>query len=113
MAGDVTALAELIARVQVGWRVDAFSHGCNEGVSAGTITRLSDSVHGSGKAGFIRTQDKPTRSQGRTFTHAHFTWPVEGDDFEIEGATLREYSYSAYTGGRALSLAITFSAPTD
>lgn len=111
MASDMTALAEFIARVQEGTRVEVYGHGANEGRRTGTVTQLSDNLYGSGKPGCIHTLDKPTYSQGRRFTSGYITWPVESDDFEIVGDTLREYRYSAYTGGRALSVEITISTP--
>ena len=111
MTGDMTALAELIARVQVGTRVEVYGHGANEGRRTGTVTQLSDNLYGSGKAGCVHTLDKAIRNQGRAFTTGSITWPVEGDDFEIVGNTLREYRHSVYTGGRAIAVEITVSAP--
>lgn len=109
MTGDMTALAEFIARVQVSTRVEIYGHGANEGRRTGTVTQLSDDLYGSGKPGCIHTLDKAVHSQGRAFKSGYITWPVEGDNFEIVGNTLREFRYSAYTGGRAISVEITIS----
>lgn len=113
MSGDMQALAELIARVQVGTRVKVVGHGVNEGTRTGVVTRLSDSLYGSGEAGCIHTLDRVIRSQGRTFGTGYITWPVDGDDFKIEGNTLREYTNSVYAGGRCLAVEITFTDPQN
>lgn len=112
MQGDMTALRALIERVQVGWRVEAYSTGRNEGASSGVITSLVDDLYRSGP-GWIRTLDKPVSSQGRRFTTGYGHWPVEGDNFEVEGNTLREYRNPPPHLGKSLDLTVetTFIAP--
>lgn len=113
MQSDMEALRALIARVQVGWRVDMFSHGRNEGASSGEITALVDDLYGDGP-GWRRTLDRPVRSQGRTFTTGYGHWPKEGDDFEVEGNTVREYRNQPPHLGkpRQITVEMTFRAPT-
>lgn len=114
MRGDMEALRALVARVQVGWRVQAFGYGRNGGASSGTITALVDDFYGSGP-GYRRTLDRPVRSQGRTFTTGWGAWPKEGDDFEVVGDTLREYRNPPPHLGkpRRITVEITFIAPAD
>lgn len=112
VTGDMAALRGLIERVQVGWRVEVFSHGCNEGASSGVITALVDDLYGGGP-GWRRTLDRPVRSQGRTYTSWHGYWPEEGDDFTVEGNTLREYRNPPPHLGkpRRITAEMTFIAP--
>lgn len=114
MQGDMQALRALIARVQVGWQVEAFSHGRNEGRSTGTITDLVDDLYGSGP-GWRRTLDRSVRSQGRASATGYGHWPEEGDDFEVEGNTLREYRNPPPHLGKSrhVTVELTFIAPVD
>lgn len=114
MQGDMEALRALIERVQVGWRIEHYGYGVNEGASSGTITALVADLYGGGP-GWRRTLDRPVSSQGRRFTTGYGHWPTEGDDFTVDGNTVREYRNPPRHTGKPRSLAVeyTFHAPTD
>lgn len=110
MTGDMKALAELIERVQVGTFLQSVGYDANTGESFGHVTHVSDDLYRSGRAGIIHTLNKPVRNQGRTFTSGYLMWPQEGDDFEIDGDTLKMFNPShPYVGGRrAIVSKVTF-----
>ncbi|MFJ2778139.1 MULTISPECIES: hypothetical protein [unclassified Kitasatospora] len=105
--GDMRKLRELIEEVRPGWRVEVTNHDYIKDSRQTTVTHLLDDVYGSGRPGYIARIDGPAvKSQGRSFTTSYFTWPQDGDDFEVQGLTLRRYRQSY--GSRVCALTLKF-----
>lgn len=95
--GNMERLRELIALVQSGWTVHWTSDEANEFRGQLSVAEVSASHVGMNPA-----RGAPSR----------YTWPLEGDDFTIEGTAITEYKADhAYTGGRASTLTLRFEAP--
>lgn len=106
------ALAALRERVDVGWKVDTTDHDILSNSGSATIERFVDDVYKSGKAGYFTRLSKSVKSQGRKFTTGYAMWPVVGDDFEVDGDTIKWFKpYSSRTGGRAIMRTSVYSAP--
>lgn len=71
--GDMDQLRALVGRIEPGYLVQWYSHGCNE--FRGDVTVDSVDVAGIRVNG---PKDAPSRA----------TWPTESDEFEVDGNTL-------------------------
>ncbi|WP_340375891.1 hypothetical protein U5640_12490 [Streptomyces sp. SS7] len=95
--GNMERLRELIALVQSGWTVHWTSHEANEFRGQLSIAEV----------GVSEVRMNPTKG-----APSLYTWPLEGDDFTIEGTAITKYKADhAYTGGRASTLTLRFEAP--
>ncbi|MFF8902520.1 hypothetical protein ACF082_34180 [Streptomyces lydicus] len=95
--GNMERLWELVALVQSGWTVHWTSHEDNEFRGQLSVAEVSGS-----EVRMNPTKGAPSR----------YTWPLEGDDFTIEGTAITKYKADhAYTGGRASTLTLRFEAP--
>jgi hypothetical protein len=115
MAGDMDALRELIAKVKEGWEVQCWSNQPNEARGEiHTITRVFEApdqtYRHEGETKLIRAGGPAYFSEykGKQF---RYQFPVEGEDFEVEGLVLRIYrdSYS----GRNNSHTFTYIEPKE
>lgn len=101
--GNTDALCSLISQVKEDWtvRVRDQYEPKNEGTSV--IEKVSSDLHGRGP-GYMATNDRRTR---------YNIWPVDGEDFEVSGRTLRIYNpkHAPVEGVRALTQEYTFSPP--
>lgn len=108
MSADTTALsalAALVEQVAPGWTVDITNHDYITASGRKVITAVRESLYGGGP-GFTDRAEKG-RQEG------YYAWPSEGDDFEVDGLTLRVYNPShTYVGGRrAITLTMVFAPP--
>ncbi|MFE7120767.1 hypothetical protein ACFU99_35585 [Streptomyces sp. NPDC057654] len=95
--GSMRKLRELITLVQSGWAVHWISHEANEFRGQLDVAEVSASG-----VRMNHAQGAPSR----------YAWPLEGDDFTIQGTAITEYKADhAYTGGRASTLTLRFEAP--
>lgn len=94
--GNMERLRELIALVQSGWIVHWTSHEANEFRGQLTVAEVSES-----EVRMNPAKGAPSR----------YAWPLEGDDFSIEGTAITTYKADhPYTGGRASTLTLRFEA---
>ncbi|MGW4103386.1 hypothetical protein [Streptomyces sp. NPDC004976] len=95
--GNMERLQKLIGLVQSGWTVHWTSHEANEFRGELSVAEV----------GVSEVRMNPTKA-----APSRYTWPLEGDDFTIEGTAITEYKADhAYTGGRASTLTLRFEAP--
>ncbi|MBD3004567.1 hypothetical protein [Streptomyces sp. 5-10] len=113
------ALRELWERVEEGWRVKVTNHDYamdgGERIVTLKFTMPDQTYRADGRTHLIRKGgpaflSREVNGRRREFRHE---LPVEGDDFEVEGRTLRIYNPShAYVhGGRAIVLTLEFQPP--
>ena len=90
--GDMGQACALLERVRPGWTVDWFSHGCNEFRGVLTVAEVHDGH-------FVLTGGKnaPTR----------YTWPEEGEEFDIEGDQLTKIQVHEARTGKPPSRSLT------
>lgn len=120
MQGDMEALGALVGRVEVGWTVDVTNHDYIKDSGVRVIESLfttpdqtyrwkgEDHLMRKGGPGYI------ARGRGKDRRAFRYQFPVEGDDFEVEGDTLKIFNPShAYVyGNRAITLTLVFRPPS-
>lgn len=97
-------LRTLIAQIEPGWTVKTTNHDYIASSGINTVTEVTATK-------LLTKLGKPVTNQGRRFTTSYFTWPTEGDDFEVSGMTLRTYRKSY--GSRVIALTLTFAPPSE
>lgn len=114
-AEKLAALMELQERAQPGTRLHVINHDLIADGGTQEITRtfvLQDQTYRhEGRTHVVRKGGPAfdSREIGGARREFWYQWPLEGDDFEVSGNTLRVFkSYHAYTGGRAIILTMTF-----
>jgi hypothetical protein len=96
--GDITALRALVEQIEPGWTVETTNHDYIKDSGARVVTSVDDKT----------LHEKGTGSDRRSF---YYAWPKEGDDFEVQGRTLRTYRQSY--GSRVIALTMTFAPPQE
>lgn len=98
---NLEALRDLIERVSPGWLVDTTNHDYINDSGTSIVTANTGTIlRGEGTGGAKRSW--------------YMSWPLPGEDFEMDGNTLRIYTpYHAYTGGRAIVLMMKFNPPAE
>lgn len=120
-AGDTAALRALIDRVEPGWRVSVTNHDYIKDSGERVVTRTfiapDQTYRHEGKTHLTREGGPAymSREVGGGRREFRYQWPVKGDDFEVDGLTLRVFNPShAYVhGGRAIVLTLTFRPPAS
>lgn len=108
---DMAALAELIARVQVGTRVKVTNHDYAKANGERVVDRVSASLYGTGRAGYT---SRRVGTAGGPLT-TYYLWPTEAEDFEVHGSELRIFNplHAYVNGGRAIVLTLAFELPPE
>lgn len=101
--GDMDRLRGLVGSVRPGDAVKWESHGCNEFVGSFAIDTM--------EPGRVRVRDPKPRPGVRAPAPGGFSWPVEGDDFDVNGDRLDFVRVPPKRTGkhRGKSLSLTFS----
>ncbi|MFB7858819.1 hypothetical protein [Rhodococcus qingshengii] len=117
----MSALRALIAQVEPGWRVESTTSQIRGITITSVVTRTfmakdqtytyKGETHVT-RAGGPAYMSREISGKRREF---RYQWPLEGDDFEVEGTTLRIYNpaHAYVNGARAIVLTLVFSPPQD
>ncbi|AXK35782.1 hypothetical protein DVA86_27275 [Streptomyces armeniacus] len=114
-AENVAALMELQDRVQPGTRLHVINHDYSADGGTREVTRTyvtpDQTYRHEGRTHVVRTGGPTFESReiGGARREFRYQWPLEGDDFQVSGNTLRIFKpYHAYAGDRAIILTMTF-----
>lgn len=105
MPSDMNALQALIEQIEPGWTVDVtdYDYGAHSGrrTITRTYTMADQTYRHEGRTHVARKGGPAYNSKGPNGREYYYQFPVEGDDFEVDGLTLRIFNPShAYVGGR-------------
>jgi hypothetical protein len=117
--GDMEKLRGLLTQVEAGWHVKVTNHDYVKGSGERVVTRVYEirdqTFQHEGETHLIRAGGPAYASRDmRSGQGFYYQFPVEGEDFEVDGLELCVYNPShAYCGGnRAIVLTLVYSPPT-